>query len=681
MRIRATVVKALAAGALLAGLSGAVVTASASAGVPVLNAFYVSPHGTSALSNDCSNKAVPCLTIAQAITQATDADVSSATIFLAKGAYNLAGDHNQDISLANTTIKGAGTANAKTGQYKSVIQDNSGTVITLSGSGDSLQDVSVNGDPTNAGGGATVGVLVEPGTTAQDVAVTNIDHSGSSAFDVDGGTLNGGNVGGTLCTAITSSAIAPGTYNHNAIVTLTKKIPKCAGTLNATPVTIGGTPFTVESAGNKALGLDSGTAPAHTGVPAGAEVVFDPTVASYTANGVLFGLLGGTVENSSITGSGAATLTGINAEGAFGGAVNVEGTTVAGDGAGISLEENGYTDGIGDTAGNTVTNGNAEGLVVDGQAFFGGTVNVGSATSTGSNAYTGSSAGIVGSCIPGAGLNITDTSGSGAGASLNVGILFEGVWGSSDQGDTASGGLGWLLLNTTCPGPTSEHSGDNNIGTTAGNNVSGSLVAGLVVSGPANPVEVQTIIATPVALGGLGDSTPQAGNTGNTFDNNSWSGAEAGLIDFNAFDGEVAPACTLGDLTLTSAVTAGTSFGGGGDISVSNSGPTCSLRGGTNLEISGLNQELYVTSTTSLLSASTGNQVPVQNFIWVASGELDGGAAATTPVAWDEVPISNTLSTSNTYGSGTAANSPSPDFNHNSAALSSALGDPGYYVG
>jgi hypothetical protein len=676
MRIRATVVKALAAGALLAGVAG--VAGAGSASALTLNTFYVSPHGTTNVSNDCTNKQVPCLTIQQALTKAQDADVTSATISLAKGIYNQPGD---SVSLGatdnNFTITGTGTENAKTGLYKAVIESTNTPVLSISGAtGAAIENLSVNGDPTDAGNGSGLGVSVSGANTVQNVSVTNIDKTSSGiGVELNGSTANNVTVGGSLCTAITKTALPAGN-DTDQIVSLTKKIPKCAGTVLNSSVTIGGQPFTVDSAGKKALAIDSGSSPAPAGTPADSEVVFDPTVAAYTLDGIVLGTDGGTVSGSHVTGSGAAALTGINAEGAEAGPVSIQGTSVAGNGTGIALEVQAGGDNIGTTAGNSLSSGNTEGLVIDGEAGETGTVAVGSTTASG-NSYSGSSAGIVANCLSSsATLSITDTSASGSGASLNIGVLYDGVYASSEQGDTISGAVGELLLANTCPGPTLEHSANNLIGTTTGNNISGSLVAGLVVAGPADPIDITSVIEAPVVDGGLGNTTTQSGNTGNTFDSNTWSGLEAGLIDFTAFQGEVAPSCTLGDVTLTSAIVAGTVPG---PISVSNSGPTCSLRSGTNLEVTGLHEELYVTSTTNLPGSTTGNSVPSANFLTIAAAQLNNGAAAGAQIAWDEVPASNSA-TGNTYGAGATANSPSPTFNAGSAELSGALGDPGYFV-
>jgi hypothetical protein len=661
MRIRTTVVNALAAGALFAGVVGAAGATSASA--VTLNTFYVSPYGTSNINNTCTTKSVPCLLISQAISAATaDNPGGPNTTKLAKGTYD------QDISLTGTTDMTITGPAGKNDKYTAVVNDNVATVVDVDSSNTNaiVENIAIVG-----GSSSTTGAEVDgAGNELENVSVSGISGASSNAITSNAATVDNASVDGAVCSDTTTSDI-PANAPAGTLVTLSKKIPKCAGTLNDTAVTIGGKPFSVDSAGKKALGLD--TTNGSSLVSADSTVIFNSPMTAYNDNGVV--CTGCTVENSTISGSGTAGQIGVNAS--SGGSDNIQGDKVTGQGAyGIQVEASTGTINIGTVTANTVSSSGVAFQIDGASDASGGTVNAGA---TGiANSYSGIEGGISATCIDTdnpQSLNLignaaTSTSVEGAG------IVFQGVVDSVDTGNTVSGGtLGWLLaVGQGCP---------NDVGTSGNvftsNSVTDMTLFGVLILGPADPEDI--------ILAGYekGLSFSQSGNEPNTFTSNTWTNdGEAGIVDFNGFESQVLPACSY--VVATTATTPGapvTSV----DVdepSVADGGTTCTLEPGTNLEdnIFTINQELYVQTdgAVTLLAGGSAKTVSVQNFIPLASATLDAppdghGIAVGDDITIDGIPSSNSTTT-NVYATNIPAD---PDFN-GSSSLDTITGSGGYYA-
>jgi hypothetical protein len=662
MKIRASVfiasvVKALAAAALIAGVVG--VTGATSVSAAPLNTFYVSPFGTSNINNTCTTKSVPCLLISHAISVATAANPGGPnTIELAKGTYD------QDISLtgtSNMTILGPAAKNDK---YTAILDDDVPTVVDVdsSNTGATIENLGIVG-----GSSSTVGAEVDGvGNELENVSITGISGTSSNAIASNAGTIDNATVSGTQCSDTTKSAI-PANAPTGTIVPLSKKIPTCAGTLNDTAVTIGGQSFNVDSAGRAALGLD--TANGATTVPADATVVFNTIGIAYNDNGVV--CTDCTVENSTIKGNGGAGQVGINAT--SGGNDNIQGDKVTGQGAfGIAVESSTGVINVGTMAANTVS-ASGVALQIDGAAdASGGTVNAGSMGVT--NSYSGIQGGISATCIStdnAQSLNLIGNTVTSTGLE-GAGIVFQGVVGSTDTANTVSRGtLGWLLASGQgCP---NDVGSSGNVFTT--NSVTDMTLFGVLILGPADPEDIL------LASFEEGLSFSQSGNEPNTFTSNTWSDdGEAGIVDFNAFESPTVPVCST--VVAAAATTPGESVTSVElhEPSVHHGGTTCKLVPGTNLEdsIFTINQELYVHVTVKLVAGGPVKTVPVQNFIPLASSTLDAppdghGIAVGDDISTDGFP-SGDSATTNTYQSDVPAD---PSFN-GSSSLDAITGSGGY---
>jgi hypothetical protein len=676
MRIRATVVKALASGALLAGVAGGVGVQVAHAAT--VNNFYVAANGSDGpggSGNSCTNKAEPCATLAHAVTEANAVNSAGPnTIFVAKGTYdqtiNLEGESNLTIQGAVTKsgkIKTTFAATATGAVFEAgLTTPNTATVVTGL---NLIEDGGATLGAAPPSGPGTTGVAVTAGTTLQNSTV-GATSAPDTAILNEATTVDNVTVAGATCSDVTKSGVALGSPT-GTLVTLSKKVPKCAGTLSNSTVTASVTDPTptshsvtesivVNQDGKKALVL---TSPGPTGtpnlaIPAGSTLAFASTVSAYQDYGVLSS--GGTTENSAFDGSGGGTQIGIEA----GAGSTSTGNKVNGNGeAGIQAEVStgiitvgGVTSGAGNSG-----SSNGVGISVDGQTGSTGTVAVTD------NSVGGVSAGLAATCLntSGAVANIEGNTISES-AEEGAGLTLLGVKNQANiSGNTISGTIATLIADGTSSTACSGVGSSGN--TLTDNTVSNGLLFGVVVTGAYDPADVVTL---GMAFG-LGVS--QSGNTGNTFTGNTWSGnGEANLVDLNSFFGQVAPACT--NLTTTAAIPAATAVT---SVSVKTA-TTCTLNPGTTLSApagNNINQTLYVTSAATILSTNTsGTTVNVSNFIPLASSQLNAaGLPAPSTLTVDAYGMGSNA-TSNTYN----ANSPQPDFN-GSSSLDAATGSAGYY--
>jgi len=648
MRIRATVVKALAAGALLAGTIGVVGATSASAAA--LNTFYVSTHGTTNVNNTCTTKSAPCALISHAVAEAVAANPAGPNTIVVAG-----GKYSQAINLSgitNMTIVGKAPKN---GKLKTVLSAANPVINVPAGnSGVTVENIAAVG----SGGGAN-GIEVDAGNTVNTAAFSVSSGAPANAVSSTGGNVENVTVAGTLCTSTTKTDI-PANAPNGTLVSLTKKIPKCAGNLAATPVKINGISETVDSAGRKALGLTVANGP--TDIPQGSTVAYASTTDAYSVTGVV--CTGCTVTGSSINGSGAAGTNGIQAE--TGGNDTITGNTVNGNANGIAVEVPG--------PGNTITVGtalspnsggsNGTGIAVDGQVGGTGTVNV-----TG-NGVGGLLGGIALNCITTGAETVTGNTASSTGLE-GAGLVLAGVQNVQLTGNTASGTLGVMVANgllADCP--TTASTGN----TFTSNTVKNSLLLGVLIAGANDPVDVSA------ALYNFGLNPTQAANEPNAFNSNTWSSnGEANLVDFNAYQSSVAPAC--GGVGATTSIPAGTTITSVNVVSAT----TCTLNPGVNLEDANdgtppghINQELYVQSAVTLIAGVPGT-VSVKNFLPLASSQFDAapaaGLVAGDTLYTDQNPALNAPSTTtNTYN----LNSAQPHFN-GSSTLDAITGSGGYY--
>jgi hypothetical protein len=673
MRIRATVVKALAAGALLAGVVGVAGAGVASASTP-LNPFYVATNGSSNPNNSCTNKAAPCQSITQALGKAASANPSGPnTIIVAKGVYTGSLNNPSLTSNNNTTIVGAVS---KKGAFK-VTVDVSGTV-DVTGTTDSISDIAISETGAPAVGIELGGPTDSITTDSYSTGVGGTPATTAAVLAESGGTVSSVIVNGTACTDTTKTDLPVGAQ-AGTLVGLKKKLPKCAEPfMNPSTVSIGGNPESVDTAGNKNLELASANGAA-TDTPVGSTVSFASTLAAYSAAGVIVAD-GAVVENSTINGSGVSTQTGIEV-GALGTAT---GNKVNGNGtAGISTEiPAGGTATIGGTAPGAGNSGssNAAGIAVDGVDTGGGSVAVTD------NSVGGVNVGISASCITTGTVSFTGNTASES-AEEGAGITLLGVQDTTWTSNSTSGTIA-LLVATGGPNVAAPHNPPSDECSTAStgnhftsNTVDNGLLLGAVITGQSDPTDVTAL------LGGLGVVTMQAGNSGNIFNGNTWSGnGEANIVDLSAFDSQVQPACAgVSDVTLAGAIAPGTSI-----TSVSlKSTQTCTLNPGTNLTdvnpASTIEQTLYITSSCTLLSTDmSGTTCSVSNFIPLASSQLNPATNATPPGTGGSVgdgigvDVSGVAhATTNTYGNVTP-NNVEPDFN-GSSTLDAATGSGGYY--
>jgi hypothetical protein len=671
MRIRATVVKALASGALLAGVIGGVGIQIAHAAT--VNNFYVATNGSDGpggMGNSCTNKAEPCATLAHAINEADAVNPAGPnTITVAKGTYS-----GQTVSVTGQNFLTIQGSVAKSGKIRTTFQSTtSGDPVFVSSSNVStvvtgvnlIQDSGVTEGPLG-----TVGNIVTSGTTLENSTI-----GASSAPDVailnEGSTVDNVTVAGATCADVTKSGVAENSP-AGTLVTLSKKVPKCAGSLSNSPVTASVTDPTptshsvtetimVNQDGKKALVL---TATGPTGspdlaIPAGATLAFASTISAYSTDGVVNE--GGTVENSTFDGSGSGTQIGIEA------AANSTstGNKVNGNGeAGIQAEVATGTITVGGVASGAGNSGssNGVGISVDGQEAGTGTVDVTD------NSVGGVSAGFAATCLNTAGAvaniegnTISESAEEGAGLTL-LGVQNQ----ANISGNTISGTIATLIADAGSATPAC--SGDASSGNTlTDNTVSNGLLFGVVVTGAYDPADVVTL----GAAFGLGAS--QSGNTGNTFSGNTWSGnGEANLVDLNSFFGQVAPACS--NVTTTAAIPAGTAVT---SVTVKTL-TTCTLNPGTTLSApagNNINQTLYVTNAATILSTNTsGTAVSVSNFIPLASSQLNAAGLTAPSTLTVDAYGAGSNAVHNTY----TANSPQPDFN-GASSLDAATGSAGYY--
>jgi hypothetical protein len=519
---------------MVAGLASVVAETSASA--LTFNTFYVSPKGSTNINNNCSNKAVPCATIAQAIAAdvAAIGGAAPSTIQLAKGTYNetvtLTGGTKAKITIAGTV--------SKSGKLRSTIAG----AVTLGSASDGLTGVVVNsGSATGVTvGSSAAGATVGPNVTVENSSVDGISVGNATAL------VNGVTVSAPTCTTTTTadmsyaSGAVVGTFNPFALSV--KSIPKCAKPpLNGASVTINGFPATVDSAGKHTLGVTAvsyGAGPPCSFAnptcdsPTGSVVNFTPSVIPFGSGGAGVDCASAcTVENSTIAGVGVGdgiataaggTLSGNKISGAAIGIATATAATATTVGTGACI---GFCPPLTfNTTGNTVSGST---IAIQVKHGANGTVNVAG------NSASGLTWGIQTSRIS-ASDSVKVTGNSATGSSLGVGV---GLIGSDvTHGNNISGSaVNVMVANAqnaaNCASPVA--STNNKIQT---NTISGGLLFGVATGGgvatTANPTDLSAV------LGLLFGVQNCVSNSGNTIQWNKLSGSGvANIADFNSFQG------------------------------------------------------------------------------------------------------------------------------------------------
>jgi len=666
MRIRATVVKALAAGALLTGVlggRGALINHAAT-----INNFYVATNGLDA-NNSCTNKTAPCQTLEQAVDQADLVNPTGPnTINIARGTYSAADDAIGNVQgQQNLVVVGK---SSKSGKNLVTIGEAGGQVLA-GNTNTTVENLTVI---DNSGG--TNGITLTAGTTLANTTV-GATSAPNNAVVASGATVTNVTVQGSICADVTKSGVAANAP-AGTLVTLQKKFPACAA--GSTTASSGTVTIQIAQDGRKSLQLTS--ANGATAIPAGATLAFASNVAAYhnaspTGQAVGVACASCTITGSHVNGSGEANQVGIAAI-AAGGPVTIQGNSVSGNGlAGIAAQIAGAGFGTVNIGGATAGQGNTgssngAGIAVDGAANGNAASNI---TNVVDNSVGGVLAGLSATCITAASGAVSVSGNTASASALKaVGIGLLGVQNQSFTGNTATGTIGVLAAAgappTAATAPAQECTTADTGNTITGNTVNNNILEGFVITGALDPVDVTATLV------GFGISNSQAGNGTNTITGNSWSGnggtSGANFVDLSAFKGQVAPACnTPGQVTTTAAIAAATAI-----TSVSlHTTATCTLNPGTNLNATGpgINQTLYITSSCTLLSTATSTTCSVSNFIPLASSQLNvGGLASGSTLLVDA--FTGTFAPANTD----SPNSPSPDYNGN-ANLDSATGSGGYY--
>jgi len=310
--------KAIAAGALVAGIAAVVVPQTASAQSSV--ALYVKPavDGGNDTGNNCTLASQPCATIAHAITEEASLAPNSvgSVINLSKGEFNAPTDTMfAALATANSgvTITGAGK--------KTVVEPSTCTALTTVGAitslitfetgedGITVENLDLNGAfaATNCAAyytpGAGAGVHITDGTTG-DAVVGDIIQSGATygilTDDNADSTIISNNLTPVLCT---STVKGPNTGLNAGWTTpadlKVKSIPKCAQFIESghgafTGVVIDGIDYcATPSATGKTIvltGVGQGCVPiTNSGgveVPTGATITFNTSVAPFLNWGI-----------------------------------------------------------------------------------------------------------------------------------------------------------------------------------------------------------------------------------------------------------------------------------------------------------------------------------------------------------------------------------------------------------
>jgi hypothetical protein len=611
MRIRATVVKALAAGALLAGIAGVGIAGTASALSPFN--YFASPTGTAA-NAPCTSKHSPCdLTTALSQEATNSAGNPGSVVHLAKGTYtetiSLTSPGNDNVLIegkkASTTLVPGGISfSGHTGvtvsniTLTSALAASGGTIavengaLAAPGTGDVL-----NGSTISASGTAEEAVLNGGTTTLSNDNIVELT-SAASCTTVSKASPSVANPGWTT----------PGFLN-------VKKVPKCATSAPAAttvkittpgPATTVATTYTFPftRSGPKALDLGNNTSPGGTNpaIPAGTTVVYKaaatPSPAYSTAGVAVSGgvqtITGGNIAGptSSVASPGNGPV-GISVSG---GTANVTGVSVSGNvntgtgnpGIGVSL-----SGGIGNLGAGVTTTGNDVGLLISAssgaQSVVGGSYSAGATGSAGvvivglGNAAIGNSA------------TLTFTGNTISGSSGGAGLQLEGVknttLGSSTPvppasvaslTNTVSGNaVGVAFGQLTAAGPVGGSTGNtlNNF------NINNNLAFGVEVAGQYAPNTFTG--GTPPTVASSGDSVVNS-----VFSNNGATGAAAGANIAN-FDSYAGPIDSTAGLVTTTDIPAGSTAPT--TITLMNTSATpVTVANGEAITLAGEPQELYV---------------------------------------------------------------------------------------
>jgi len=638
--IRSMVVRAVAAGALVAGLSGVVLASQASALTPTT--YFAATNGSPA-NTPCTNKNNPCDLQTALTTEAANADASPGSeVELLNGTYGLgsgfanigtnvpsgtgtgklvAGNNNMILAgqKAKKVTLNSSTAPAGTGGQNAIIDLTGTTGITVenmtveggggftnNGPGNDSQAILVD----EAGGTATVsGVTVENDSPA-NVGINTL--AGTSTLRSD--TLTSG----SSCSTVTKTSAGDGSPFIN-VKNFGKK--KCGGTSGA-QISINGTNYGPWSKTGKHTLELTGSGPAGT-VAAGEPVVFSSASGAYTTVGID---CDGSGSNCTVNGG------------------SVAGTTVA-----VSAGNGPVGIAVSDEATLTVSGGAKS------------TGNVNSDFNNPSDPNAGPGAGIAAGCDPSTGespaaVNLSggSTSGDDVGvleeSALAVGEAAGGPCMTSPAGATAfnitggtyGGGSVGVLLEANLPAPYAGGDGTTAVtdtitgasisgtGTGAGLELGGTSYQTLGAAGAANTFTVSnngvgiafgdqasanTItnanVNSNIAFGveDSGTDTPQefspstngAGNsvTNSTFASNGATASEingANIVDFTGY-GASGGAGSIGAATCVLSTTSAIAEGSGApsSLNLKNTGSTnCTVDNGQALAIPGLAVTLYV---------------------------------------------------------------------------------------
>jgi len=359
--IRSTVVRALAAGAMIAGVT-AIVSGTANASAPFT--YYASPTGSSA-NTPCTSKGNPCdLQTALTVEAANSGGVAGSEVLLLKGTYNtristgttqtntpsqpsgkLVTTNNNAIisgvSAKKTIINGTAPSGANT--------DNG--IIDLTGTtGITIQKLTVEGGggfPNNTGGNLPQAIMSQPTGTATISGVT-IENDAPAAVGITmaSGTTNSNQntlTSGSSCQETTgNSPSVANPWTYPGFVATSKKLTKCAGKSGnvltvVTPsntTTYTGSPAWSKT-GKKQIEINVGDSPAGTqpAIPAGSTLIFTQASGAYTVAGESCAAVCH-ISAGSITGNAEAVAVGngpVGISASDGATLTVDGTSVSGN--------------------------------------------------------------------------------------------------------------------------------------------------------------------------------------------------------------------------------------------------------------------------------------------------------------------------------------------------------------
>jgi len=626
--IRSTVVRALAAGAMIAGVT-AIVSGTAHAASPFT--YYASPTG-SAANVPCTSKANPC-TLQQALTSeaANSGGVAGSQIVLKNGTYSaalgmgapsggtlVAGNNNVVITgkKASKVFLDAPSADVTGGGGNRSAIDFTGTT------GITVQKLIVEGgNPSveNAAGGGVVGNQSGTNATLSGVTVENGGAVNDGVALVGGSTtLANDNLtkGADCSTTSTASPSVASTWGPNGFLNITK-YQKCAPKSGTGSVTVvvssppSSTTYTYNRTGKKTLELTG--AASNPAIPAGSQVIWAAASGAFTQVGIV--CAGGstvcnidptTVSCSTVANPSGPGQTGIAVTSGANATINASATGCinsdfgnpsdpsAQPGVGIATTP---TSGVGAAAvtANASTSNDDIGVIAEGclASCSGGSTTVNFIGGT----YAGNSAGValIGD-NPGntAGrVNVSMQNTSVSGTALGVGMELEG---SSGQTFGPPG---------TNPANTNTFSG-NGVGVAFGelsaaalgssgnkiNNavISGNTAFGVEVAGPNTPQEFTG--------GGPAATVPSPGNsvTNTAFSTNGQTVSEvsgANIVDFDAYLGP--PVIGAGLHTTVAIPIGGAPSSNPTNITLKNTtGGSITVHDGQPLVISGLGDTLWV---------------------------------------------------------------------------------------